>query len=253
MVLLDSAGKYSRIGDAERIRKWLAAQPPAVRACSADDPPGLAAASRATRSGWCRARRDLRAVALTRSSQDSSSRSAGADIDSPATSLAWSSKMPAAMQRTPSSSSSSSRARPLLRTEPVRAPEPAQVGDAVAGVAGQAGARGIGTHPLRVVMGQEQLAHRGEVQRCAAAHGAHHLHARAFAVGALDVDDLVALAHRQVHRLVGELVQFAHRRHGSVAHVQPGLHQVAQFQQPHAQPVAAGLGPVDEAAAWPGR
>jgi D-alanyl-D-alanine endopeptidase (penicillin-binding protein 7) len=27
MVLLDSAGKYSRIGDAERIRKWLAANP----------------------------------------------------------------------------------------------------------------------------------------------------------------------------------------------------------------------------------
>ncbi|MFY9510902.1 MAG: D-alanyl-D-alanine endopeptidase [Rubrivivax sp.] len=27
MVLLDSAGKYSRIGDAERIRKWLAKQP----------------------------------------------------------------------------------------------------------------------------------------------------------------------------------------------------------------------------------
>ena len=30
MVLLDSAGKYSRIGDAERIRKWLAAQAEAV-------------------------------------------------------------------------------------------------------------------------------------------------------------------------------------------------------------------------------
>ena len=30
MVLLDSAGKYSRIGDAERIRKWLAASPTAV-------------------------------------------------------------------------------------------------------------------------------------------------------------------------------------------------------------------------------
>jgi D-alanyl-D-alanine endopeptidase (penicillin-binding protein 7) len=29
MVLLDSAGKYSRIGDAERIRKWLAASPTA--------------------------------------------------------------------------------------------------------------------------------------------------------------------------------------------------------------------------------
>ena len=25
MVLLDSAGKYSRVGDAERIRKWLMA------------------------------------------------------------------------------------------------------------------------------------------------------------------------------------------------------------------------------------
>jgi len=27
MVLLDSAGKYSRIGDAERIRKWLSTSP----------------------------------------------------------------------------------------------------------------------------------------------------------------------------------------------------------------------------------
>src|SRR4029078_12051199 len=27
MVLLDSAGKYSRIGDAERIRKWVATNP----------------------------------------------------------------------------------------------------------------------------------------------------------------------------------------------------------------------------------
>jgi D-alanyl-D-alanine endopeptidase (penicillin-binding protein 7) len=30
MVLLDSAGKYSRVGDAERIRKWLALQPTAA-------------------------------------------------------------------------------------------------------------------------------------------------------------------------------------------------------------------------------
>ena len=48
-----------------------------------------------------------------RSSQASSSRSAGAEIDSPAISLPWSSWMPAAMQRTPSSSSSLSRALPL--------------------------------------------------------------------------------------------------------------------------------------------
>ncbi|MDP1692770.1 MAG: D-alanyl-D-alanine endopeptidase [Burkholderiaceae bacterium] len=31
MVLLDSAGKYSRIGDAERIRKWLSEMPPVPR------------------------------------------------------------------------------------------------------------------------------------------------------------------------------------------------------------------------------
>jgi serine-type D-Ala-D-Ala endopeptidase (penicillin-binding protein 7) len=32
MVFLDSAGKYSRIGDAERVRKWVSALPPAVPA-----------------------------------------------------------------------------------------------------------------------------------------------------------------------------------------------------------------------------
>ena len=35
MVLLDSAGKYSRIGDAERIRKWLSEMPIAPRMPSA--------------------------------------------------------------------------------------------------------------------------------------------------------------------------------------------------------------------------
>jgi hypothetical protein len=43
-------------------------------------------------------------------------------------------------------------------------------------------------------------------------------------------------------------VQLAHRHHRSVAHVQPALHQVAQLQQAHAQSVAAGFRPVDEAA-----
>jgi serine-type D-Ala-D-Ala endopeptidase (penicillin-binding protein 7) len=32
MVLLDSVGRYSRVGDAERIRRWLDAHPPAVPA-----------------------------------------------------------------------------------------------------------------------------------------------------------------------------------------------------------------------------
>ena len=65
---------------------------------------------------WPSADEICAAVARSRSSQLSSSRSAGAEIDSPATSLPWSSRMPAAMQRTPSSSSSSSRAVPYWRT-----------------------------------------------------------------------------------------------------------------------------------------
>jgi D-alanyl-D-alanine endopeptidase (penicillin-binding protein 7) len=36
-VLLDSAGKYSRIGDAERIRKWLA-QTPLLPALASNQP-----------------------------------------------------------------------------------------------------------------------------------------------------------------------------------------------------------------------
>ena len=188
------------------------------------------------------------AVALTRSSQASSSRSAGAEIDRPATSLPWSSKMPAAMQRTPISSSSSSRAQPEPAHVGQFAFQRRQFGDAVARLPGQTGARGIGAHALRVVQRQEQLAHRGQVQRRAAADGAHHLHARVLAVGALDVDDLVALAHRQIDGLVRQPVQLAHRAERCFAHIQPGLDQVAQFQQAHAQPVAAGMRPIDEAA-----
>ncbi|MFZ5547551.1 MAG: D-alanyl-D-alanine endopeptidase [Pseudomonadota bacterium] len=43
LVLLDSAGKYSRIGDAERIRKWLMTSPAAPAATTAVVPPAAAA------------------------------------------------------------------------------------------------------------------------------------------------------------------------------------------------------------------
>jgi hypothetical protein len=123
-----------------------------------------------------------------------------------------------------------------------------QVGDAVAGVAGEAGARGVGAHTLRVVMGEEELADRGEVQRRPPADGAHHLHARALAERPLDVDDLVALAHREVHRLARQAVQLAHRRQRRIAHVEAGLDEVAELEQPHAEPVAARLRAIHEAA-----
>jgi serine-type D-Ala-D-Ala endopeptidase (penicillin-binding protein 7) len=45
MVLLDSAGKYSRIGDAERIRKWLTSIPAAPSAGTAAAPVAPAAAA----------------------------------------------------------------------------------------------------------------------------------------------------------------------------------------------------------------
>ncbi|MNT36142.1 hypothetical protein D3C72_1722060 [compost metagenome] len=113
---------------------------------------------------------------------------------------------------------------------------------------GQPGAGGVVAHARGFVGGQEQLADRGQVQRRTAADGAHHLHAGALAVGALDIHDLVALAYRQVDRLPGHAVQRAHRRQRRVAHRQARLDQVAQFQQAHAKAVAARIGAVDETA-----
>ena len=111
-------------------------------------------------------------------------------------------------------------------------------------MAGQTCACGIGPQTLGFFGGQEQFAHRSEVQGGAAANGAHHLHARTLAVGALHVNDFIALTHAQVHRLLNLLVQFAHGQQGGIAHIEPSFDQVAQLQQAHAQTVAAGLGSV---------
>ena len=78
------------------------------------------------------------------------------------------------------------------------------------------------------------------------ADSAHHLHAAAFGQGTLDVDDLVALADGEVDGLAGEAVQLAHGAHGGITDVETGLDQVAQFEQPQAQLVAAGVDAVDE-------
>lgn len=43
MVLLDSAGKYSRIGDAERLRKWITAQAASLAPAATPGPQGLEA------------------------------------------------------------------------------------------------------------------------------------------------------------------------------------------------------------------
>lgn len=120
--------------------------------------------------------------------------------------------------------------------------------DAEVRLAGKAGACGVGAHLLRIIGREKQLAIGCEVQRRMAADGAHHLHARALAVGAFHIDDFIALAHAEADRLLDLLVQLAHGNQGRFAHAQAGLDQVAQLQETHAQPVAARFGAVDEAA-----
>jgi hypothetical protein len=69
----------------------------------------------------------------------------------------------------------------------------------------------------------------------------------ALAVGALDVDDLVALPHRQVDRLMGQLVQLAHRRERRIAHIESRLDQVSHLEHAHPEPITAGFGSIDVA------
>ena len=94
---------------------------------------------------------------------------------------------------------------------------------------------------LRVLIRKEQFAHRRQVQRCPSTNRADHLHARTFAVGALDVDNVVALAHAEIDRLFDELMQRAHRPQRGITDIEPPFDQVSQFQQAHPQAVASWL------------
>ena len=121
MVFLDSAGKYSRIGDAERVRRWITESMP--RRCRSlgsapsrrSEPPHALPAP--ARSAVVPERsRDLRRggaqplePALLEAVGRRRDRQAGHQ-------LALVVEDPAAMQRTPSSSSSSSRAVPYWLT-----------------------------------------------------------------------------------------------------------------------------------------
>ena len=86
------------------------------------------------------------------------------------------------------------------------------------------------------------------MQRCTRTNGAHHLHARPLAVGALDVNDLIALAHAQVDRLLNLLVQLTHGQQRGITHIQTSFDQIAQFQQTHAQAITASFRAIDESA-----
>ena len=81
----------------------------------------------------------------------------------------------------------------------------------------------------------------------ARADDVHHAHRRAARGGALDVDDLVAVAHGKVGGFAGLRVQLAHHRQRQLAHADARLHQVAELEQAHAEAVAAGLDAIDHA------
>ena len=174
-------------------------------------------------------------------------RSAGEEIESAATSVPASSRTAAATQRTPSSASSASVAQPWRWMRSSSRSSSGRLVSAVPGMRGEAGALGVLAQFREAFLQQEELARRGDVQRGARADHVHHAHRRAARRGALDVDDLVVVAHREVHRLADLRVQFAHHRQRHLAHVDARLDQVAQFQQPHAEPVAARLDAVDQA------
>ena len=86
------------------------------------------------------------------------------------------------------------------------------------------------------------------MQRRAATDGAHHLHAASLAVGALHIDDFVALAHREIDGLLGDFVQLAHRGQGRVAHVQARFDQIAQLQKAQTEAITARFGAIHKAA-----
>ena len=87
------------------------------------------------------------------------------------------------------------------------------------------------------------------MQRRARADDVHHADQRAPAGGALDVDHLVVAAHREVDRLAGGVVQLAHEGQGVLAHADARLDQVAEFEQPHPEAVAARVDALDHAVA----
>ena len=74
----------------------------------------------------------------------------------------------------------------------------------------------------------------------------HHAHHGAGVGGALDVDDLVVVPHREIDRLAQLLVQRLHVRQRLLAHADARLHQAAQLEQPDPEPVGAGLDAVDQ-------
>ena len=94
----------------------------------------------------------------------------------------------------------------------------------------------------RVREGQDRLADRGRVGLLGAAHPGRQP-GRVRAGQDVDVDDVGALQHAEVHRVPGGLAQVGHDRPGGVAQAALLRHQLAELEQlqPQAQPPAVPL------------
>ena len=150
-------------------------------------------------------------------------RSAGEESESAATRWPASSRTAAATQRTPISASSLSVAQPWRW---MRSSSRSSCGALVSVflVCAASPVRLAYSRSLReALFQQEQLAGGGDVQRGARADDVHHAHRRAARGGALDVDDLVVVAHREVHGLARLRVQLAHHRQRQLAHADARL------------------------------
>jgi len=72
-------------------------------------------------------------------------------------------------------------------------------------------------------------------------------HQRVSRGGALDIDDFVVVPCAEIDRFADAFAQFLHEREGDFAHVDPGFHQVAEFEQADAEAIGPGVLAFDEA------
>ena len=97
------------------------------------------------------------------------------------------------------------------------------------------GALGIVAQPRKAVLEQEQLTGGGDVQRRAGADQVNHLDRGSAAGCAFDIDDFVALTRAEIDAFADLLVQLLHQRHGGIADIETGAHDIAEFEQADAE------------------
>jgi hypothetical protein len=113
-------------------------------------------------------------------------------------------------------------------------------------LARQTGTTGIGAHSGGAVGSEKQFAHGSQVQGCPATHQIDDTYQRATARSPFDVDDLVVVANAEIDGFANALMQLLHVWQGDLADVDPRLDQIAEFEQPDTERVAAAFVALDD-------